>query len=155
MTSWQAKLRLKPYKTPNEKLILANLKNIYYWVNRYVKWGLDADDLTQEAIIGLLEAVKSYVPEKGKFWHWAQGYVRHRLYKYFKNNIHMENIEFTDMADNAESALDQLIHEKDMIEVTKLIYQYQNSNQGERIKMTHKYKFTPKITDQIKRIKLL
>ena len=68
-----------------DQTAFAELANKYLWlirsiVSKYNISGLDADDLTQEGMLGLLDAAKTYSAEKGaKFQTYASICIKRRL----------------------------------------------------------------------------
>jgi RNA polymerase sigma factor (sigma-70 family) len=49
------------------------------WARRYAGRGVDLDDLTQDAVLGLLRATTGYDPQKGPFLAWAKLWARQSL----------------------------------------------------------------------------
>jgi RNA polymerase primary sigma factor len=49
------------------------------WARRYAGRGLTLDDLTQDAVVGMLRAVSGYDPARGPFLAWAKLWARHAL----------------------------------------------------------------------------
>jgi RNA polymerase sigma factor (sigma-70 family) len=49
------------------------------WARTYAGRGLTVDDLTQDAVLGMLRAVSGYEPERGPFLAWAKLWARQAL----------------------------------------------------------------------------
>lgn len=61
-------------------LLKENTPFIHYWANRYVNVSdVDYDDLVQEGLIGLQEAIEKYNPDRGKFIDYAFPWIKGRM----------------------------------------------------------------------------
>ena len=70
-----------------ERLILHNLKLVYWVIRRYYSKDprLEEDDLFQEGVIGLVKAIERYDPEKGKFGNFAVWDIRGSINRALEN----------------------------------------------------------------------
>lgn len=59
---------------------------VWYWVRKYERPNILAEDLYQEGVIGLLKAYGAYDPEQGKFAIYANSCVRGAILEYIRNN---------------------------------------------------------------------
>ena len=60
-------------------LFESNIPFVHYWAKRYHVADVDYDDLVQEGLIGLMEAVNKYDPDKGRFIDYAFPWIRGRM----------------------------------------------------------------------------
>ena len=61
------------------ELVRRLLPVVRRWARRYMGHGLSLDDLTQDAVLGVLRAVSSYERERGAFVAWAKLWARQAL----------------------------------------------------------------------------
>lgn len=61
------------------RLIEALVPWLRRWARRYQGRGVDSDDLTQDAVVGVLRAVERFDPARGPFLLWARLWVRQAL----------------------------------------------------------------------------
>lgn len=78
-------------KVSPEELRVACEKTMGHGVGYYFKVAgrmpmLQADDLVQAGVIGLVVAVKCYDPGKGRFWGYAQYIIRKEIFKTIRKN---------------------------------------------------------------------
>ena len=66
--------------------VAANLGLIRFWANKYLRRGLDFEDLCQEGTIGMLSAIRLFDPDRGaKFSTYASIWVRQAMGRAIKN----------------------------------------------------------------------
>lgn len=77
-----------------EKLILHNLKLIYWVIRRYYskETRLEEDDLFQEGVIGLIKAIERYDPDKGTFGNFAVWDIRGSINRALENKANVIRI---------------------------------------------------------------
>jgi RNA polymerase sigma factor (sigma-70 family) len=71
-----------------ELLILHNLRLVKYFSGKYAKVdspGRDEEDLFQEGIIGLMNAIRTYDPESGKFSTYAAQCIKSSIFNYIRD----------------------------------------------------------------------
>ena len=73
-------------KTASEALFNANVPLAIKIANDFYRSELSLDDLTQEAMLGLLEATITFNPKKGKFANWAGINIRKHIHEYIWHN---------------------------------------------------------------------
>ncbi len=69
------------------ELIEQNTRLVYHLVPRYSGRGVDDEDLIQEGMYGLTEAVLSYDPSRGSLYTWACLHAGHRMYDAVRSEI--------------------------------------------------------------------
>lgn len=67
-------------------LVSHNLRLVVSIAKQFVSSGVDLPDLVQEGNIGLMEAVRDYRPELGRFVHFASDCIRHQIIDSIKYN---------------------------------------------------------------------
>lgn len=80
-----------------DMLVRSNIKLASKIANNYKSFsGVDTEDLTSEAIMGLIEAIPGYKPEKGtKFSTYATWHMRKRVLAYVIDNFRLVKIGTT------------------------------------------------------------
>lgn len=84
--------------------------------------GIDSDDLFQEGVLGLMNAVRSYLPEKGKFRSFAEVCIVNRmknaLIKSAGGLIVADDYDFEQLSDDGALTEDNIILKEQSAELT-------------------------------------
>lgn len=101
LTESEEKELLIKYKFHNcldsvKKIILSNLKNVFYIAQQYKNYGLSEEDLTQEGTIGLMKAVKNFdISENVRLYTYAILWIKAEIQNYIINNWKIVKIATT------------------------------------------------------------
>lgn len=67
-------------------LVLNNLNFAKYFANKYRSFEISFDDLYSESILGLIDASKVFIPERGIFSSIAKLYIKNRIFRFLAKN---------------------------------------------------------------------
>lgn len=76
-------------QTGKDTLIKKNLRLVIFFAKRYNHGKYPFEDLIQEGNIGLMRAVETYDPDKGRFTTYATQWIRQSIERYILNNCQM------------------------------------------------------------------
>jgi len=83
-----ARLAVKGDKDAIEQLITSNIKLVSKIANKYKSFGQSVDDLVSEGLIGLIESIPRFEPDRGtQFTTYAGWYIRKNILDFIRDNF--------------------------------------------------------------------
>ncbi len=95
-----------------EILVMSNLRAVLKEAQKYVRLGLDLEDLTQQGLIGLIRATNEYDPSQGRrFLTYALWWIRSEINRFIEKNVALVHFSTTENRRRAQRGIRRALHE--------------------------------------------